>query len=449
MRSGAHRARITLGVLGALVLGLLAWAQPAAQAAQARQAVRGSQSPQVIWARQVTRPGRVTRVIRASRMARAAQVPGDEHPMTASERQALTRPDAAEPYSYSDVVWTGSETAVAATGIDGDMSLFVQPVNTTEWIEESLPANPNGSPGDSSPSMVWTGSVLDISVIDGYGYLEMWTQNPSTGSWTTAILDLDREFQEAAITMDADGAVAIAGETIPGPGSGLYLYYQKTPGREWFREIIDDELDTSSAFGAPGIAADGDVIYVTLSNEAGVEVWDQGLGAGAWGVRVLAVGTSTVGYGHAAIAVNDYNVVAITAPAYTTPGGGTTTTAALDEWYQAYAGAGWVEQTVSSEPSGAIYSSPAIAAAGPNFFIAAGSVGSSGSNANGLDYWWGSPQTSWNPETVSGGYWAGTAVTVSNDQVLVTAGSDGGLDYPLDFWAQTYGLSTWQYEQIT
>jgi len=91
MRSGAHRARITLGVLGALVLGLLAWAQPAAQAAQARQAVRGSQSPQVIWARQVTRPGRVTRVIRASRMARAGQVPGDEHPMIVAVQVMLVK----------------------------------------------------------------------------------------------------------------------------------------------------------------------------------------------------------------------------------------------------------------------------------------------------------------------------------------------------------------------
>jgi hypothetical protein len=226
------------------------------------------------------------------------------------------------------------------------------------------------------------------------------------------------------------------------------LFYQFTPGGSWYRETITGNPASPDSYGPPAIATVGDVIYVTASDYSDIYVWDQGLGSGAWGQHVLAANTTPANYAlqAPAIAVNASNVVAIAATVYLTHTGSGDDVTAMGEWSQAFAGSGWVAQTVASGSAAGAYAYPAITAGGPNFFITAVEFDASGNT--GLAYWWGSPQMSWHPETVVpiGSDWTNPAITVSNNQVIITAtNSESGV---LGTWAQTYGLTTWAYQQI-
>jgi hypothetical protein len=381
--------------LAALVLGLAAWAAPAALASQHHgAAVKAAVLPQV------------------------------------SDR-----------YTFSRIAWTGSRKVIAATDSHHDLYSFWEAASGGTWHKQ-LVAKGGISTGYRSPSITWTGHAVAIAALDASGDLVYFSEHSGSTTWShkTVAKAHGHPYEAPSVTTAGDGTILIsAGNKAKrldsftlGPGSSTWVK-QEVAGPGNFGSSSITTCYDSAAHAYLGL--------ITASFDTAQYFWWERLDAPGWNQQVIELSEGR-GFTGGSIAATGGDLLITAANA-----------GAIFFWWQPIGGSTWTSQTVASGGGGSSYTGPVITWTGP---VLGGShsydVITAVTKKGTLDYWW-TPDggSSWTQEVVAKSgrlaSYADPAIAVNAKSVNITAINTKPGD--VMFWFQPFGTSPWHRQTVS
>jgi hypothetical protein len=387
----ARLPRSAVAGLAALSLGLLAWAAPAAQAAQ--------------------RPA-------------GAQV----------------APAILYKYTFSRIAWTGADAVIAATDSHGDLYYFWQASGTTTWHKQ-LVAKGTSRVAYAQPSIAWTGQEVFIAAVNSVGSLVYFSRQGGATTWSYELLaSSSAKFQAPSVTAGGGTVVISAGSTY---GEGELEAFTLAAGSSTWtvQTLAFGTFGPSSATTVVGNSHVRDLGLITAVSSSNLYFWWADLGSNSWTEETIAAAGAGGGYTGGSVAASADSVLVTAA----------TTTGAVDSFTQPLGSSGWTQQAVAT--SGGPYPSPQIAWTGPvdgtsNSF----DVITAASKAGALDFWWVQDGTTnaWAPETVAANglqaVYANPGISVTSTATVITAinTKPGNVMY----WQQAFNTNPWTKEVV-
>jgi hypothetical protein len=381
--------------LAALVLGLSAWAAPAAQASQ--------------------------------------------HGAAAVKPTVL--PQVSDKYTFSRIAWTGSRKVIAATDSHHDLYSFWEASSSGKWHKQLVAKG--GSPtGYSSPSITWTGHAVAIVAVDTAGDLVYFSEHSGSTTWRhkTVAKAHGHPYKAPSVTTAGDGTVLISASN---KAKRLYSFTLAPGGSTWVKQ----QVAGPGSFGSSSITTCYDssvhayLGLITASFDTAQYFWWERLDSPGWNQQILEL-SETKGFTGGSIAATDGHLLVTAANAGT-----------IYFWSQPIGGSTWTNQTIASAGDGTSYTSPAVTWTGP---VDGGptsyDVVTAVTNKGALDYWWTlDGGSTWTQEVVakSGPHasYANPAIVANAKSVNITAINTKPGD--VLFWFQLFDTNPWHRQLVS
>lgn len=357
--------------------------------------------------------------------------------------QAAQRPAGAQvtspilyKYTFSRIAWAGSDQVIAATDSHGDLYYFWQASGTTTWHKQLVAKGGTGI-GYSKPSIAWTGQAVAIAALDSAGGLYYFAKAPTATTWTGYLLASSAtKFQAPAITA-GDGSVLITAGNTAGQLDSFTL---ASGNSTWAAATV-----AYGTFGPSSVTIVLDhSLYlglVTASSGGSLYFWYEFLSTPGWIQETVAAAGAGGSYTGGSIMASASNLVIAAA----------TGTGTVDAFTQPIGGSGWTQQTVAStggpyaSPQIAWTGPINATSASYDVITAANKAGAldfwwnpDGSTA------------AWNPETVAANglsaVYANPGITVTSTSVVITAINTKPGNVMA--WYQPFGTNPWNQQTV-
>ena len=388
--------RSAAGSLVALLLGLGAWAAPAAQATQS----------------------------------------------AAAAGKAAALPQASYKYTFSRIAWTGSRKVIAATDRRHDLYSFWEASSSATWHKQLVAKGGSGT-GYSAPSITWTGHAVAIAALDASGDLLYFTQHSGSTTWkrsTVAKAD-GYPYQAPSVTTAGDGSVLISDGDI---ANRLFSFTLAPDSSTWIRQWVS----IGGLFGPSSITTCYDSIVhaylglITATSGGTLYFWWERLDSPGWNQEIIAASGPGGSFSGGSVAATNGALLLTTA----------TTTGSIDLWWQTIGGSAWNQQTVAAAGGGNWYTRPVVTWTGP---VLGGSdsydVLTAATGNGTLYYWWKlDGGSTWTRELVAKSgplaSYAIPAIAVNAKSVNITAINIKPGD--VLFWFQPFGTNPWHRQTV-
>jgi hypothetical protein len=338
-------------------------------------------------------------------------------------------------FTISELAWTGSSTAIAATNTHGDLYYFAEASGSTMWHAQVV-AKARAGVSYSKPAIAWNGSTVYIAAVNKAGALVYFVR--SGGAWRSYVQSPAGPgrltWQTPAITSLPGGGLLMT----DGNGARLESWLLPSGATQWDELLVSDGRYGASSVTTSYDGASGYVGVVTAATGGTVYLWQEYLNALTWRKDTVAAPGSQGSFGSAAVTANGGGIV-VAAPA---------SSGAVDSWYPTLAigGTAWTKQTVTTAADPA--SHPAISSferldRGRHTIDVIAATGRGGQ----LDFWYQVGTGTWFAETIAKAgqqaAYGSPTISVNGSAVIVTAVNTKSGN--VMFWYQNYAASASQW----